>query len=129
MTKVSGRTIDPACEITLALYQAITGPRKTKKRLNKSHQISSIWIVIDECHAAAHPKDSAREISITSVPPPKLTATPKETHEVSSTDYFGDPVYVYSLKEGIEDGFSPLIKLSVLILMLICALAPNQRAN
>ncbi|MXF19021.1 DEAD/DEAH box helicase, partial [Escherichia coli] len=34
-----------------------------------------------------------------------LTATPKETHEVSSTDYFGDPVYVYSLKEGIEDGF------------------------
>ena len=42
MTKVSGRTIDPAYEIHLALYQAITGRRKTKKRLNKSHQISSI---------------------------------------------------------------------------------------
>lgn len=42
MTKVSGRTIDPAYEIHLALYQAITGPEEDQKRLNKSHQISSI---------------------------------------------------------------------------------------
>lgn len=42
MTKVSGRTIDPAYEIHLALYQAITGPEEDQKRLNKSHQNSSI---------------------------------------------------------------------------------------
>ncbi|MXC43664.1 DEAD/DEAH box helicase, partial [Escherichia coli] len=65
-------------------------------------------IVIDECHRGSASEDSAwREILdyFSSATQIGLTATPKETHEVSSTDYFGDPVYVYSLKEGIEDGF------------------------
>ncbi|EHK5474409.1 TPA: DEAD/DEAH box helicase family protein [Escherichia coli] len=108
MTKVSGRTIDPAYEIHLALYQAITGPEEDQKAFKQVAPDFFDLIVIDECHRGSASEDSAwREIldyfsSSTQI---GLTATPKETHEVSSTDYFGDPVYVYSLKEGIEDGF------------------------
>lgn len=64
--------------------------------------------MIDECHRGSASEDSAwREILdyFSAATQIGLTATPKETHEVSSTDYFGDPVYIYSLKEGIEDGF------------------------
>ncbi len=108
MTKVSGRTIDPAYEIHLALYQAITGPEEDQKAFKQVAPDFFDLIVIDECHRGSASEDSAwREILNYFSPAPQigLTATPKETHEVSSTDYFGDPVYVYSLKEGIEDGF------------------------
>ncbi|EFL8129405.1 DEAD/DEAH box helicase family protein [Escherichia coli] len=108
MTKVSGRTIDPAYEIHLALYQAITGPEEDQKAFKQVAPDFFDLIVIDECHRGNASEDSAwREILdyFSSATQIGLTATPKETHEVSSTDYFGDPVYVYSLKEGIEDGF------------------------
>ncbi|EFC1862318.1 DEAD/DEAH box helicase family protein [Escherichia coli O157] len=108
MTKVSGRTIDPAYEIHLALYQAITGPEEDQKAFKQVAPDFFDLIVIDECHRGSASEDSAwREILdyFSSAIQIGLTATPKETHEVSSTDYFGDPVYVYSLKEGIEDGF------------------------
>ncbi|HAY4495357.1 TPA: DEAD/DEAH box helicase family protein [Escherichia coli] len=108
MTKVSGRTIDPAYEIHLALYQAITGPEEDQKAFKQVAPDFFDLIVIDECHRGSASEDSAwREIldHFSSATQIGLTATPKETHEVSSTDYFGDPVYVYSLKEGIEDGF------------------------
>ncbi|MCN8807846.1 DEAD/DEAH box helicase family protein [Escherichia coli] len=108
MTKVSGRTIDPAYEIHLALYQAITGPEEDQKAFKQVAPEFFDLIVIDECHRGSASEDSAwREILdyFSSATQIGLTATPKETHEVSSTDYFGDPVYVYSLKEGIEDGF------------------------
>ena len=108
MTKVSGRTIDPAYEIHLALYQAITGPEEDQKAFKQVAPDFFDLIVIDECHRGSASDDSAwREILdyFSSATQIGLTATPKETHEVSSTDYFGDPVYVYSLKEGIEDGF------------------------
>lgn len=108
MTKVSGRTIDPAYEIHLALYQAITGPEEDQKAFKQVAPDFFDLIVIDECHRGSASEDSAwREIFdyFSSATQIGLTATPKETHEVSSTDYFGDPVYVYSLKEGIEDGF------------------------
>ncbi|MCU6341859.1 DEAD/DEAH box helicase family protein [Escherichia coli] len=108
MTKVSGRTIDPAYEIHLALYQAITGPEEDQKSFKQVAPDFFDLIVIDECHRGSASEDSAwREILdyFSSATQIGLTATPKETHEVSSTDYFGDPVYVYSLKEGIEDGF------------------------
>ena len=65
-------------------------------------------IVIDECHRGSAAEDSAwREIlehfySATQI---GLTATPKETKYISNIDYFGEPVYTYSLKQGIEDGF------------------------
>lgn len=106
MTKVSGRTIDPAYEIHLALYQAITGPEEDQKAFKQVAPDFFDLIVIDECHRGSASEDSAwREILdyFSSATQIGLTATPKETHEVSSTDYFGDPVYVYSLKEGIDD--------------------------
>lgn len=108
MTKVTGRTVDPAYEVHLALYQAITGPEEHQKAYKQVAPDFFDLIVIDECHRGSASEDSAwREIleyfgSATQI---GLTATPKETEEVSSTDYFGDPVYTYSLKEGIEDGF------------------------
>ncbi|EIV7687559.1 DEAD/DEAH box helicase family protein [Salmonella enterica] len=108
MTKVTGRTIDPAYEIHLALYQAITGPEEDQKAFKQVAPDFFDLIVIDECHRGSASEDSAwREILdyFSSATQIGLTATPKETHEVSSTDYFGDPVYIYSLKEGIEDGF------------------------
>lgn len=108
MTKVTGRTIDPAYEIHLALYQAITGPEEDQKAFKQVAPDFFDLIVIDECHRGSASEDSAwREILdyFSAATQIGLTATPKETHEVSSTDYFGDPVYIYSLKEGIEDGF------------------------
>jgi len=108
MTKVTGRTIDPAYEIQLALYQAITGQEEYQKAFKQVAPDFFDLVVIDECHRGSAAEDSAwREILeyFSSATQIGLTATPKETHEVSSTDYFGDPVYTYSLKEGIEDGF------------------------
>lgn len=108
MTKITGRKVDPAYEIHLALYQALTGPEEHQKAYKQVNPDFFDLIVIDECHRGSAAEDSAwREIleyfnSATQI---GLTATPKETDEVSNTDYFGEPVYTYSLKEGIEDGF------------------------
>lgn len=108
MTKVTGRTIDPAYEVHLALYQAITGPEEHQKAYKQVAPDFFDLIVIDECHRGSASEESAwREIleyfgSATQI---GLTATPKETDEVSNIDYFGEPVYTYSLKQGIEDGF------------------------
>ncbi|EGG93744.1 Type I restriction-modification system, restriction subunit R [gamma proteobacterium IMCC1989] len=108
MTKITGRTVDPAYEIHLALYQALTGPEEYQKAYKQVDPDFFDLIVIDECHRGSAADDSAwREILeyFGSAAQVGLTATPKETDEVSNTDYFGDPVYTYSLKEGIEDGF------------------------
>lgn len=108
MTKVTGRTIDPAYEIHLALYQALTGPEESQKAFKQVSPNFFDLIVVDECHRGSAAEDSAwREILeyFSSATQIGLTATPKETETVSNTDYFGDPVYSYSLKEGIEDGF------------------------
>jgi len=108
MTKITGRKVDPAFEIHLALYQALTGPEENQKAYKQVDKDFFDLIIIDECHRGSASEDSAwREIleyfnSATQI---GLTATPKETDEVSNIDYFGEPVYTYSLKEGIEDGF------------------------
>ena len=108
MTKIGKRTVDPAYEIHLALYQALTGPEEHQKAYKQVDPDFFDLIIIDECHRGSAAEDSAwREILeyFSSAAQVGLTATPKETDEVSNTDYFGDPVYTYSLKEGIEDGF------------------------
>ncbi len=108
MTKITGRSVDPAYEIHLALYQALTGPEEHQKAYKQVDPDFFDLIVIDECHRGSAAEDSAwREILeyFSAATQIGLTATPKETEEVSNTDYFGDPVYTYSLKEGIEDGF------------------------
>jgi type I restriction enzyme R subunit len=108
MTKVTGRKVDPAYEIHLALYQALTGPEESQKAFKQVDPDFFDLIIIDECHRGSAADDSAwREILeyFSSATQIGLTATPKETDEVSNIDYFGEPVYTYSLKEGIEDGF------------------------
>jgi type I restriction enzyme R subunit len=108
MTKITGRTVDPAYEIHLALYQALTGPEEAQKAYKQVDPDFFDLIIIDECHRGSAGEDSAwREILeyFSSATQVGLTATPKETDTVSNTDYFGDPVYTYSLKQGIEDGF------------------------
>ena len=65
-------------------------------------------IIVDECHRGSAKEDSRwRRILeyFSSATQIGMTATPKETKYVSNINYFGDPIYMYSLKEGIEDGF------------------------
>lgn len=108
MTKVRNRTIDPAYEVHLALYQALTGQEESDKIFKSVSRDFFDLIVVDECHRGSAAEDSAwREIleyfdSATQI---GMTATPKETEYVSNATYFGEPVYKYSLKQGIEDGF------------------------
>jgi type I restriction enzyme R subunit len=108
MAKVKNRKIDPAYEIHLALYQAITGPDEEDKIFKSVSPDFFDMIVIDECHRGSAAEDSAwREILeyFSDAIQLGMTATPKETKYVSNITYFGEPVYTYSLKQGIEDGF------------------------
>ncbi|NPU67766.1 DEAD/DEAH box helicase family protein [Bradyrhizobium sp. 83012] len=102
------RRIDTAFEIYLGLYQAITGPEERQKLYREFSPGFFDLIVIDECHRGSAAEDSAwREIltHFSGATQIGLTATPKETEYVSNTDYFGEPVFTYSLKQGISDGF------------------------
>ncbi|TCQ05721.1 type I restriction enzyme R subunit [Sphingomonas sp. PP-CC-3A-396] len=108
MTKIKNRSIDPAYEIHLGLYQAITGTEESDKIYKSVSRDFFDLIVIDECHRGSAAEDSAwREILdyFNSAVQVGMTATPKETEYVSNITYFGDPVYTYTLKQGIEDGF------------------------
>jgi len=108
MTKIGQRRIDPAYEIHLGLYQAITGPQEADKIFKRVSPDFFDLIVIDECHRGSAAEDAAwREILdyFSGAIQLGLTATPKETRYVSNSSYFGPPVYTYSLKQGIEDGF------------------------
>ena len=102
------RRIDTAYEVYLGLYQAITGPEDRKKLYREFSPGFFDLIVIDECHRGSADEDSAwREIltHFSAATQIGLTATPKETTYVSNIDYFGQPVYSYSLRQGIQDGF------------------------
>lgn len=108
MTVVKQRMVDKSYEIYLALYQGLTGGEEEKNVYKQFSPEFFDLIVIDECHRGSAKEDSAwREIlnyfnKATHV---GLTATPKETKDTSNTEYFGDPIYTYSLKQGIDDGF------------------------
>lgn len=102
------RRIDTSYEIYLGLYQAITGPEDRQKLFRELSPDFFDLIVVDECHRGSAADDSAwREILeyFSSATQIGMTATPKETEYVSNIAYFGEPVYSYSLKEGIRDGF------------------------
>ena len=107
MTIVRQRKIDKSYEIYLALYQGLTG--EGDKNVFKQFSPGFFdLIVVDECHRGSAKADSEwREILeyFSSATQIGLTATPKEDKTVSNSDYFGEAVYTYSLKEGIEDGF------------------------
>lgn len=108
INKIKNRTADKSKEIQFALYQSMTGDTEEKKLYKKYSRDYFDLIIVDECHRGSAKDDSAwREIldyfnTATKV---GLTATPKETKEVSNIDYFGKPIFTYSLKQGIEDGF------------------------
>jgi type I restriction enzyme R subunit len=108
MTKIKKRQADKSYEIYLSLYQAVTGSEEEKNIYKQFTPEFFDLIIIDECHRGSAAEDSNwKEILkyFTHAVQIGLTATPKETKDVSNIDYFGDPLYTYSLKQGIEDGF------------------------
>jgi len=99
--------VSKAHEIYLALYQAVSGTEEEKNIYKQFSPSFFDLIVIDECHRGSAKEDSAwREILDYFSPAIQLglTATPKETREVSRLTYFGDPTYTYSLAQGSADG-------------------------
>lgn len=111
MHKVEHRKLDTSYEIYLSLYQQLSENEvEDSLTLLKENFNPDFFdlIIVDECHRGSARADSNwRKIldyfdSATKI---GMTATPKETNEVSNIDYFGEPIYLYSLKDGIEDGF------------------------
>jgi type I restriction enzyme R subunit len=108
MTKIKKRQADKSYEIYLCLYQAVTGNEEEKNIYKQFSPGFFDLIIIDECHRGSAAIDSAwREIleyfaTATQI---GLTATPKETKTISNIHYFGEPIYTYSLRQGINDGF------------------------
>lgn len=107
MTKIEGKKLDPAYEIYMSLYQQLAGDENVEPFRAFKPDFFDL-IIIDECHRGSAKEESRwRKIleyfkDATHI---GLTATPKETKNVSNISYFGDPIYTYSLKQGIEDGF------------------------
>ena len=102
------RQINKSYEVYLGLYQAITGPEEKQKLFREFSPGFFDLIVIDECHRGSAADDASwREILeyFSAATQIGLTATPKETKYVSNIAYFGEPVFSYSLKQGIRDGF------------------------
>jgi type I restriction enzyme R subunit len=108
MTKITNRKVDKSYEVYLCLYQAVTGTEVEKNIYKQFSRDFFDLVVVDECHRGSAAEASAwREVleyfnSATQI---GMTATPKETRDISNISYFGDPVYIYSLKQGIDDGF------------------------
>ena len=107
MTKIKGRELDSSYELYLSLYQQLAGDEADEPFREFKPDFFDL-IVIDECHRGSAREDSRwRRIleyfaNATQI---GMTATPKETKMISNIDYFGDPIYTYSLKQGIDDGF------------------------
>ncbi len=108
MTMVKNRKVDKSYEVYLSLYQGISGNEEERNIYKQFSRDFFDLIIIDECHRGSAREDSAwHEIlkyfnKATHI---GLTATPKETKDVSNIEYFGEPIYTYSLRQGIDDGF------------------------
>jgi type I restriction enzyme R subunit len=108
MTVIKQKKIDKSYEIYLAIYQGLTNYDEDKDAFREFSQDFFDLIVIDECHRGSASEDSAWHTILdyfSGATHIGLTATPKETETISSSEYFGNPLYTYSLKEGIADGF------------------------
>lgn len=111
MYKVQHKKMDTSYEIYLSLYQQLSeNDTEDSLALLKENFNPDFFdlVIVDECHRGSAREDSNwRKILdyFNSASKIGMTATPKETKEVSNIDYFGEPIYTYSLKEGIEDGF------------------------
>ena len=108
MTKIAKRQINKPFEIYLSLYQAVTGNDDEQDIYKQFSPDFFDLVVVDECHRGSAAEDSSWRAILdyfSSATHVGLTATPKETTDISTSHYFGDPVYTYSLKQGIDDGF------------------------
>jgi len=108
MTKIQNRTVSKAYEVYLALYQWITGNEEFSNIYKEFSPSFFDLIIIDECHRWSAKDNSARRQILeyfSEATQVGLTATPKETEDVSTSNYFWEPIYTYSLKQGIDDGF------------------------
>ncbi|MFN5273048.1 MAG: EcoAI/FtnUII family type I restriction enzme subunit R [Planctomycetota bacterium] len=108
MTKITNRTVDKSYEIYLCLYQAVTGTAEDQNIYKQFSPDFFDLVIVDECHRGSAADDAAwRQVLeyFSSATQIGLTATPKETKDVSNIEYFGEPIYTYSLKQGIADGF------------------------
>lgn len=108
MTVVKHRQVDKSYEVYLALYQGISGREEDKNIYRQFSRNFFDLVIIDESHRGSARADSAwHEILLyfNRASHIGLTATPKETKDVSNIEYFGEPIYTYSLKQGIDDGF------------------------
>ncbi|WP_294664293.1 EcoAI/FtnUII family type I restriction enzme subunit R [uncultured Ruminococcus sp.] len=105
-------------EVYFSLYQQLVGNEENEDEERGEETVARFaklfnqdffdLIIVDECHRGSAKKDSNwRKILdyFSSATQIGMTATPKETKYISNIDYFGEPVYTYSLREGIEDGF------------------------
>ena len=108
MTKITNRTVDKSFEIYLCLYQAVTGNEEEQNIYKQFSPDFFDLVIVDECHRGSAADDARwRQVLeyFSSATQIGLTATPKETKEASNIEYFGDPLYIYSLRQGISDGF------------------------
>ncbi|WP_421948753.1 EcoAI/FtnUII family type I restriction enzme subunit R [Phaeodactylibacter xiamenensis] len=105
---IKNRRIDKSYQIYFALYQGLTGKEESMNAYKEFSRDFFDLVIIDECHRGSAAEASAwRQVldyfdQATQI---GLTATPKETRDISNISYFGEPVYTYSLKQGIDDGF------------------------
>ncbi|HEY9401765.1 MAG TPA: DEAD/DEAH box helicase family protein [Pyrinomonadaceae bacterium] len=108
MTKIENRTVDKAYQIYLSLYQAVSGHEEARNIYKQFPPDFFDLIVVDECHRGSAAENSAWRAILnyfSAATHIGMTATPKETSDISTTEYFGEAIYTYSLKQGIEDGF------------------------
>lgn len=108
MIKINRQNIDKAHEIYLALYQSMTGSEDWQNVYKEFSPDFFDLVIVDECHRGSAKDNSQwREVLeyFSNATQIGLTATPKETKDISTSNYFGEPVYTYSLRQGIEDGF------------------------
>lgn len=107
MTKIEHKKLDSSYEIYMSLYQQLSGDENKEPFRDFKSDFFDL-IIVDECHRGSAKEDSLwRKILeyFSSATQIGMTATPKETEDVSNISYFGKPIYIYSLKRGIEDGF------------------------
>ena len=109
MTNVQDKTMDSSYEIHMALYQQLVSADPDTEDAFRQFQPDFFdLILVDECHRGSAKEESNwRKVLdyFSSATQIGMTATPKQDREADNIDYFGEPLYTYSLKQGIEDGF------------------------